>query len=149
MAKEIDLFRLCQLELSASHRVRKIYNINRYELWLLMATIATLGLLGKRAINEGDLMDEINGNPQHRKRMWGYLLGLKRLKCVCQLDYNNRGSWKSIGITPLGMRIAREYEVQIEKLEKHRLKADKYSIEGIELKAGEVPTPRYKRVEGE
>lgn len=141
----MDLFRMSQLEISAAHKVRKIYNINRFELWLLMAIIATFGLLGKRAMNEKDLMDEISGHPRQRAKMYGYLRGLKGLRAVCLLDYQNRGTWTVIGVTSLGMRIANEFEVQIEKLAKHRQKVAEYSIEGIELKDGEVPSSRYKR----
>jgi hypothetical protein len=147
--KGIDLYRMCQVEISAAHKVRKIYNINRLELWLLVAIIGTLGLYGKRVMNEYDLLCAIIGHPKQRAKMYGYLAGLKRNRFVCQFDYSGkgRGNYSSIGVTVLGMKVAKQFDIEIENVARHRQKVETYSIEGIELQDGETPSSRYRRLE--
>lgn len=136
----IDLFKFNAFEYMAAAQVKRRYSINRFELWLLMASIATIGLSGRMIINEDELFSEITGSYLLKRKMKGYLKGLKRLRLLAELDYNNRGSYKSLAVTELGMKVAKAFEDELLKIERKR-EVKGYDVEGIVLK--EVP-PKYR-----
>lgn len=108
-------FILTLFERRAANKVYQTFRVNRFELWLLMAMVAVLGLAGKKSVSKKQLFDTITGHTNAKRKLEGFWSGLQRTECIRSVTLKNgQTGWV---LTPLAVKCINMFEIEIKRIE--------------------------------
>lgn len=116
MHSDMDRFFMFSLfERRAANKVYQTFRVNRFELWLLFAMVAVLGLHGKKSTSKRQIFDTVTGHTVAKRKMEGFWSGLVSKGLVMSVTLKNRlEGWV---LTPLAVKCIGTFEVEIKRLE--------------------------------
>lgn len=144
MTKIEDLMRFGALERRAAYNIYLQFRVNRFELYMLYSMATFLGLFGRKAMTQRQVIDQITGNMKAKRQLSGYWAGLIRTECIREVELHT--GKKSYYISELGLKVLQSFEVQYNTLEAKMIKKGtaNYSLDNISPKSAEDIGPRYK-----
>jgi hypothetical protein len=122
----------------AAYQVRLKYDINRYELYLLMQLHALLMHLDRPFVSVIGLFRQITGNSGEWRKMNGYMTGLINRRYVGTFEYVKTPGSLSVGPSELGLAVIECYRV-----ESSRLAAKFGPAESARVVSYEESMPKY------
>jgi len=100
----------------AAYQVRLRYNINRYELRMLMQLCGILAEINKPFISRQVFFSQVTGNSREWRKMHGYYMGLVRGKFIGTFEWVGRKGSTSVGISELGLVVCEAYADELARL---------------------------------
>ncbi len=126
----------------AAYQVRLKYDINRYELYLLVQLHALLMHLDRPFVSVIGLFRQVTGNSNEWRKMQGYLNGLIERRYVGTFEYVKTPGSLSIGPSELGLRVIECYREECRRLGEQLGAAESARVVSYEEKMPAYYRPR-------
>jgi hypothetical protein len=132
------LFMFSLFERRAANVVYQQFRVNRFELWILMAMVAGMLLIGKRSMSKKQLFDTITGHSMAKRKLEGYFQGLQTRELIRSVTTRtNTTGWV---ITPLAVKVIETFETAVNTLEaKERIRQRKLKKEPVYYTLNTLP----------
>src|SRR5690606_11177925 len=129
------------LRFRAPVRACKIFNLNREELWLLLALYAWLQYRGQQVGSKTHFFECLSGNSRLWRKFEGYYQGLLKKGMIGAFEYIKRPGTLSLGITAKGMSAIKVHNEYTNELE------GRYRIDNARsLDVDESPPAKYRKI---